>query len=116
MIQAYRRGLLASSLPFGRRSRVRENLLLDALEAENLADATEKRMNVTTAMIGPAQLTKEGRQRLLRTFKDDIQRMSLVRLLDIDGANGQSSDNSALAIAQVYDMLLQSGVLSEPAK
>lgn len=113
MIQAYRRGLLPEVFPFGRRSRMRENLILDSIEAEGVSELAEKKLKLTADMVGPASLTKEGRQSLLKSFTEDLNRLGLLRDLDLDGARKPDVHNSALAIASVYDMLVQAGVFPD---
>ncbi len=113
MIQLYRRGLLKKELPFGIRSRMRETLLMEAIEAENVQAMACNRLQVASALIGPAPLQPQARQRLLRDYQQDLRYYDYIRYLDYDGAERYKFDNSSLALEAVYEMLERSGVIPE---
>lgn len=115
MIQAYRRGMLQPAMPFGRRSRLRETILLDAIEAENVVRLSEKKLLLTATVVGAAPIVQQARMDLIRNLGEDLKRIDLLRFMDFDGAEALAASNSALAIAAVYEMLERSGALETPA-
>lgn len=109
MIQAYRRGLLKPDYPFGKRSMLRERLMLDSLEAEIQAGLADRQSLLRAIVIAPAPLSKEGRQ---QEFKDQLQDSvynNLIRMLDEDGATYFRYENSSLAATSLHEIMRAAG-------
>lgn len=113
MIQAYRRGLLRREMPFGARSRMREEILLESIQSEEVSHAAEKRMEVASALIGPASLAREGRQKIMKDMSSDLRYFELFRLMDFDRAEQLKYDNSSLAITAMYEILRRAGIMND---
>ncbi len=113
MIQAYRRGLLKKDMPFGARSRMREEILLESIQSEEISQAAEKRMEVASSLIGPAQLSKEGRQKIMKDLSNDLRYFEMFKLMDFDRAERHKYDNSSLAITAIYEILRRAGVMND---
>lgn len=111
MIQAYRRGELRSTFPHGKKSRIRENLLLEAIQTEGMADGAEKRLALAGSLLGPAPMKPESRQHVMKEFTNDLRYFELLRMLDSDGAEDHRFKNSSLAIQAVYEILQRVGII-----
>lgn len=112
MIQAYLRGLLAPNLPFGKRSRLRENVLLDAIEAEMAGASADRFVSVTASMLGGAKIEANSRKNLLHDMLIDLRLNDLIRVADLDRAEAFKFENSALASSTVYDIVKRAGLVS----
>jgi hypothetical protein len=108
----YLRGLLTSR-PFGFASRLRERLLMDALEAEMDVDARGRSLQLQASLIGGANLTEDSRKALLKDFNRDSEVLRFVRQLDFDGAEDYCYRNSTLALTNAYEIIAQAGLLGE---
>lgn len=113
MIQAYRRGLLKPNHPFGQRSRLRETVLLESIEMENLELAVSRQISTSSSLLTGAQLQPEARRRLMKDYSQDLYYYHLVKYMDYDRAEKYKFENSALALTAVYEILQHAGVLPE---
>lgn len=113
MIQAYRRGLLKPDSPFGSRSRLRETILLESIEMEELYQVIGQHMQLTSTILGGANMAVDARKRVMKEYGQDVHYYHLLKHLDFDRAEQYKFNNSALAITAVYEILQQVGVLPE---
>jgi hypothetical protein len=82
MVAAYLRGLLKPELRHGIRSRLAENLIFEALEAENLACGMIESSKVTLALIPLMQKSSDIRATADRVARR-LRRAADLRLLDV---------------------------------
>jgi hypothetical protein len=113
MIQAYRRGLLKREHPFGVRSRLRETILLESIEAEGVAESAYRKIELRTAMVASLPLNQTARQKVVKDAFADLKCYDLMRYMDYDGAAQVKFDNSSLALTTVYEILQRTGVIPE---
>ena len=109
MIQAYRRGLLRQTFEHDKRSRLREDILLESLETELLANSSDRRLAVIASVVGSANLTSNVRQKMLGDLIVDMRYNDYIRLGDFDYAALYRFENSSLAATTVYDLISQAG-------
>lgn len=109
MIQAYRRGLLRFEHPHGARSRLREEILLESIDAELMTDATVRSLQAVATITAGAPLQGQHRQKLLKDVLRDLRSSEFVRVCDFDGAAAYRFENSSLAVESFYDLLGRAG-------
>lgn len=112
MIQAHLRGLLARKLPFGSRSRLREDILLGAIEADMAGASADRFTAVTASMLGGAKLEPNSRKNILHDMLVDLRLNDLIRVADLDHAAEFRFENSSLASATVYDIVKRAGLVT----
>ncbi len=111
MIQAYRRGFLKPDYPHGERSRIRENLMLDLIDAEDVFELAKNKIQVAASVIGPAPMDSHSRQRVSRRLGQDLRYFDLIRELAFDKADEYRFLNSELALVKAYEILEREGLM-----
>lgn len=109
MIQAYRRGLLKPTLPHGRKSKLRETILLESIAMDVKAQSCDVSLVLKASMIGGASMEGKQRYKMLTDLLRDLRVNDYVRLQDEDGAEHYRFHNSTLASEAVYDVISQAG-------
>jgi hypothetical protein len=112
IVQLYLRGLLTSR-PFGFTSRLRDRVLMDAIDAEFDVEARSRAMQVTAALVGGADLTSDSRKVLVRDFSRDSEVLRFIRQMAFDEASDYCYRNSTLALTNAYEIIAQAGLLGE---
>lgn len=112
MLQAYRRGLLRENLPFGARSRLRERVLLDSLDAEGVARSSWRSVQAAAQIVGGADLDGQARRRLLDDIDGELDVITAFERFDLDEVRALRSDSS-LAVETIYGVLSAAGMVGE---
>ncbi len=110
----YLRGLLTPRA-FGFTSRLRERLLMDAVEAELDVEAQGRALQMQATLIGGANLTEDSRKAMLRDFGRDSEVLRYVRQLAYDEAEDYRYRNSTLALTNAYEIIAHAGLLGMQA-
>jgi hypothetical protein len=108
----YLRGLLTAR-PCGITSRLRDNLLMDAIEAEMDSDSRSRGLQLTASLIGGADLTSDSRKVMIRDFGRDSEVLRLTRRMAFDEAEDYCYRNSTLALTNAYEIIQQAGLLGD---
>lgn len=110
LIQACLRGLIGPDRPQGLQSILRENLILEMLEAEEISKRMQARISFRAAMLPVVN------HRYLSQYVDDIQK-SLTRALDIEACDfekvlRESARLGAEHMGMLFSSMQASGILS----
>ena len=111
--QAYLRGYLRKDYPLGQASRLREQLILDALDSEWQADARDRENLLAAALIGGATLEGPVRKQIMVELQFKQERNELLRLCDYDGISEHRFVNSSLAAETVHGLMREAGLLGD---
>ena len=82
--QAYLRGYLRKDYPLGHASKLRERMILDALDSEWRADARDRENLLAAALIGGAALEGSVRKQIMVELQFKQERNELLRLAMAD--------------------------------
>jgi hypothetical protein len=113
MLRAYLRGHLQLRRPVDLRSKIRERLLLQAIDAEEMADASRISALISASVIGAADLDAMGRKQLYKQLQSNLESADLLRRLDYGGMAALQAEISGSTITRVYDMLAREGLVGE---
>lgn len=115
MVVAYLRGLLPRRHKFGRRSFATEEIILESLSAEAVADNMETSLQVDLALI--PVLTQKGATQTLTRVGARLGRASELRLLDIykvaeqlESKNKVTNRQNELSLFQLYHLAEKTGI------
>jgi hypothetical protein len=113
MLRAYLRGLLPKNTPQGFRSRIRENLLLAAIDAEETAAYTVESLRHAASLAGGASMGPGGRRTLLKRFGEELEMAEYRRNMDYRAQKRLRDDTSGSTSAAIYEMLERGGLVGD---
>lgn len=113
MLRAYLRGLLPKDMPQGFRSRIRENLLLAAVDAEETAAYTVESLRQAASLAGGASMDPGGRRTLLKRFGEELEMAEYRRNMDYRAQAKLRNDTSGSTSAAIYEMLERGGLVGD---
>jgi hypothetical protein len=113
MLQAYLRGIDLWKGDFGRRSILRKELLINALDGmERSADGFQRLM-VTTGVMAGAGINPKQVKKVLTDFGAEQERLEMVRNIDIRGLYQHSRVATTEEMGKVYEALEKAGMIGE---
>jgi hypothetical protein len=97
----------------GRVSELRERLIVDALDAELVAEARDRESLLAAVLVGGADLESGSRKKIMTELQLSQERNELLRMSDFDGVVEHRFVNSSLAAETVHGLMAEAGLLGD---
>lgn len=97
----------------GSASRIREQLILDALDAQLQAEEMDRSALLTATIVGGARIEGGARKKILSDMTLSQERAELLRMGDFDGVIWHRFENSSLAAETVHGIVSEAGLLGD---
>lgn len=111
MLAAYLRGLLKPSMPFGVKSYLFEDVILEAMTAHIAVE--NFRLSIAADSAVASILTDDGKRGVLRRTQRQVKRHAALQLLDIYGLVGgrKEKQESSISLLQLFHLMQKEGII-----
>ncbi len=115
MLAAYLRGLLKSSMNFGLRSLLFEDMIIEAMTAQIAAE--NFRLSVTADSAIASILTADSKRNTLRRTQRQIKRHMNLQLMDIyELVSGKrNKQEGGISLLQLFHLMKKEGIITPDA-
>lgn len=112
MLAAYLRGLLKSSIDYGVRSIMFDDVIIEAMAAQISVENFRVSTHVDSALA--SILTDEGKRSVIRRTQRQMQRQAALQLMDIYAVNSRRSkkEPGKLSLLQLFYLMKREGILN----